>query len=124
MESDDCFASDLSNDHSVSDPLFVQQYLINNPVESIPIVKEVDNADLNNDQLESVENHGCISLSADETTLISHMPSSGEIDNEILILALDEGKHPMSVVNDKYCEELAPSSSNWFIWVQTYLVCL
>jgi len=35
------------------------------------------------------------------------MPSSNEIDNEILTLAPGEGQNPLSILNDNFCEELA-----------------
>ena len=41
-------------------------------------------------------------LGAHETTLISNMPQSEE-----LTIAPGEGKQPMSILNDQYCEELA-----------------
>jgi len=41
------------------------------------------------------------------TTLISDMRSSEQIDNEILNLAPGEGINPVSIINDKNCEELA-----------------
>ena len=41
-----------------------------------------------------------------ETTIISEVPSNCELEQEITI-ALGEGKQPILVLNDKFCEELA-----------------
>ena len=41
-----------------------------------------------------------------ETTIISEVPSNCELEQEITI-APGEGKYPISVLNDKFCEELA-----------------
>ena len=41
-----------------------------------------------------------------KTTIISEVPSNCELEQEITI-APGEGKYPISVLNDKFCEELA-----------------
>ena len=41
-----------------------------------------------------------------KTIIISEVQSNYEIEQEITI-APDEGKQPVSVLNDKFCEELA-----------------
>ena len=82
------------------DPLLTEQNLIEKP---IPVVIENDE-----EELETIENPlEAFRFSSDETMLMSHMPSSNEIDNEILTLAPGEGKNPLSILNDEFCEELA-----------------
>ena len=42
--------------------------------------------------------------SSNETALISEKPNT--VENENLIVALRQGKTPVSVLNDKFCEEM------------------
>ena len=40
-----------------------------------------------------------------ETTFVSEIPSACEME-EGIVVAPDEGKKPVSILNDKFCEEL------------------
>lgn len=63
--------------------------------EPIPIVLERND----DDEFETTVNPlDAFRSTADETALMSHMPSEVELDNEILILAPGQGKTPMSVL--------------------------
>lgn len=95
-----------------SDPLHILQYMLNHIDEPISLLLESpETKDVENDsdnELETDENTlDKYRLSADETTLMSNMPTPDDIDNKILNLAPGEGRNPISILNDKYCEELA-----------------
>ena len=77
------------------------------PSSLLSLTEPVDNSDHDVDDIDSqiderenpLDAHR---LGAHETTLISNMPQSEE-----LTIAPGEGKQPMSILNDQYCEELA-----------------
>ena len=77
------------------------------PSSLLSLTEPVDNSDHDVDdigsQIDERENPlDAHRLGAHETTLISNMPQSEE-----LTIAPGEGKQPMSILNDQYCEELA-----------------
>ena len=77
------------------------------PSSLLSLTEPVDNSDHDVDdigsQIEEKENPlDAHKLGAHETTLISNIPQSEE-----LTIAPGEGKQPMSILNDQYCEELA-----------------
>ena len=77
------------------------------PSSLLSLTEPVDNSDHDVDdignQIDERENPlDAHRLGAHETTLISDMPQS-----EVLTIAPGEGKQPMSILNDQYCEELA-----------------
>jgi len=90
---------------------------VNKPISVLVVKASSDNNRPNNasnndgidiNELETTENPLDIyRLPADETTLMSHNPTTEDIENEILNLAPGEGVNPISVLNDDYCEELA-----------------
>ena len=91
-----------------SEPPYLSQFLIEFQNSKIPIVIENNTLDDKVDELETTENPlNAFSCCANETTLMSNMPENAEIDNEVLILAPGEGKQPVSVIIDQFCEELA-----------------
>ena len=100
-------------DFEINSSKFCQYLLkdINAPI-SISLQTEAgynhENSLDNDDELETMEDPlDVFRFSANETVLMSCMPVPEDIDNEILTVVPGEGIKPISILNDKYCKELA-----------------
>ena len=89
----------LYTDVIINEAQIANELLCLNENEEHPVVLESEN-------LEDTENpHDRDRIGASETVLISSIPT--DFDNETLNIAPGEGKKPLSLLTDKFCEELA-----------------
>ena len=93
-------ANHLYEDVVIDQSQITEELLCLNNDEEHPLIVEKD------DGLEEAENdHDKNRVGANETALISVIPT--KFETESLSITPCEGKKPISILNDKYCEELA-----------------
>ena len=95
---------EVFEDSDSSEKAFIFSKLLEKICEPIAILREGDES---TEQLEEVEDPlAKFRTSLSETTLTTEIPGC-DSSNEYISIAPGEGKRPVSILNDEYCEELA-----------------